>query len=150
MTGAGNRPRPDGDTLFNAVDQIDQAIADLPVDQQLGVLAIVTARATQRRDVSAPVTAPACSEWLTAQQVADVFHVPASQIYALARQRRLPHVKLGEKYVRFRLDELIDRLGVPAAEGAKLVSLRPRKKRSNGAASRVPATALQPPARRAG
>lgn len=42
---------------------------------------------------------------LTADQLADRWQVPKSQVYALTRRGEIPTVKLG-KYYRYRLDEI--------------------------------------------
>lgn len=42
---------------------------------------------------------------LTAEQVAERWQVPVSHAYRLAREGKVPHVRLG-KYVRFKLDAI--------------------------------------------
>jgi excisionase family DNA binding protein len=42
---------------------------------------------------------------LTAEQVAERWQIPVSHCYRLAREGRIPSVRLG-RYVRFRLDAL--------------------------------------------
>ena len=42
---------------------------------------------------------------LTAEQVADRWQVPASQVYRLAREDRLPAVRLG-RYRRWRVEQV--------------------------------------------
>jgi excisionase family DNA binding protein len=42
---------------------------------------------------------------LTAEQLAERWHVPKSHVYRLAREGRIPTVELG-RYRRFRLDEI--------------------------------------------
>jgi excisionase family DNA binding protein len=44
---------------------------------------------------------------LTADQLADRWQVPRSQVYALSRQGRIPTVRLG-KYYRYRLEVIED------------------------------------------
>jgi excisionase family DNA binding protein len=147
MSRAANLPRPHLDAARNPVALIDQAVADLPIDEALGVLAAATARLTLRLHEAKPSNPSTSAIWADAKQVAEMFHVPESQIYALARQGRIPHVKLG-KYTRFNVAEL--QRVLPISDGAKLGPLRPEKparKRSNGAASRASvsiATALLP------
>jgi excisionase family DNA binding protein len=53
--------------------------------------------------VDAPATTAA--QLLTAEQVAERWQVPVSQAYRLAREGRIPSVKLG-KYIRFRLADI--------------------------------------------
>jgi excisionase family DNA binding protein len=43
---------------------------------------------------------------LTADDVARILGVPNSFVYALARRGELPTVRIGERYVRFRLDAI--------------------------------------------
>lgn len=43
---------------------------------------------------------------LTADQVAAYLQVNKSFVYSLTRENRIPHVKLGERYVRYRLDAI--------------------------------------------
>ena len=52
------------------------------------------------RDI--PVTRPL----LAADDVAQILGVPNSFVYALARRGELPTVRIGERYVRFRLDAI--------------------------------------------
>lgn len=49
--------------------------------------------------------AKGASQLLTAEQLAERWQVPTSHVYRLAREARVPCVRLG-RYVRFRLDEI--------------------------------------------
>jgi excisionase family DNA binding protein len=46
-----------------------------------------------------PTTSP--RQLLTPREVADLLQVRPSFVYRLAREDRIPHVRLGERYVRF-------------------------------------------------
>jgi excisionase family DNA binding protein len=52
--------------------------------------------------MSAAITA---AQLLTAEQVGERWQVPKAHVYRLAREGRIPSVKLG-KYVRFRLADI--------------------------------------------
>jgi excisionase family DNA binding protein len=45
------------------------------------------------------------AQLLTAEQLADRWQVPASQVYRLTRDHRIPVVRLG-RYYRYRLDAI--------------------------------------------
>lgn len=121
---------------------LEMAVVELPsaeLPDLIGILAAASARAQVR--LTTPVTEMVTNTaMMSAEQVAEVFGVPSSQIAEMARQHRLPSTLVG-KYRRF------DLAAVRAALGAssKRVSLRAPKKRSSSAASRAPATALLPP-----
>lgn len=51
--------------------------------------------------------APTRSEsLLTADEAARLLHVPRSTLYELVRSRRLPHVRIGERGLRFTRSDL--------------------------------------------
>jgi excisionase family DNA binding protein len=130
------------DELCQVLDRVDE-LPDDQVPAGIGAVAKAQALLTRRLITTpAPAATAANPECLTAQEVAAIFHVPANHILALARQGRLPHHKLG-KNVRFNVEELRQATAA-SGEGSETLSLRPRKKRSNGAASQVPATASLP------
>jgi excisionase family DNA binding protein len=52
---------------------------------------------------------------LTAEQVAELRHVPESWVYEAARERRIPHLRLG-RYVRFERNEVDDWLATLRAD----------------------------------
>ncbi len=43
---------------------------------------------------------------LTAQEVAELLAVPPSFVYRLAREHRIPAVRLGERYIRFEAEAI--------------------------------------------
>lgn len=53
---------------------------------------------------SGPVSVTA-SQLLTAEQLAERWQIPRAHVYRLAREGRIPTVKLG-RYTRFRLDSI--------------------------------------------
>jgi excisionase family DNA binding protein len=138
------------DRLAELRAALDQAVCELPADmlpEVIGLLEVAKQRALARVTMPAQATVPISSTWVSADQVAAAFNVPATQVYEQARQGRLPHLKLG-KYTRFSLDEV--RQALVRADGFKSGSFGTRKavkKRNKGAASRAPvgaATALLP------
>jgi excisionase family DNA binding protein len=62
--------------------------------------------ATHRPTSSIRRDTPATRPLLTADDVAQILGVPNSFVYALARRGELPMVRIGERYVRFRLDAI--------------------------------------------
>ncbi len=122
---------------------LDTAVAELPADELpalIGLLAAADARARARLAVPQPATTMDLSN-LTAEQIAAEFGVPTSEIYALARQQRLPCVKIG-KYVRFSLSQV--RAALEARESFKPVRLGTRKNRHPPKQLANAATVLQP------
>jgi hypothetical protein len=122
---------------------LDVAAVDLPVDELpdlIGLLESIKARALARMTVPAP-TVPISSGWVCADRIAEAFDVPVSQVYALARQDRIPHVKIG-KYTRFDLEAV--RHALARADSAKWVSFGARKKRSNSKDIGASATTVPP------
>jgi excisionase family DNA binding protein len=156
MTRVANRPSA-VENASHGIDwlavvrtNLDVALRDLPVEalpDLIGTLAAASARATLRLGSSSMSAQTGSETMVTAKQIAKEFNVPTGQIYELARQERLPHVRAG-KYVRFDPAEV--RRALTSGESSKTPSLRPKKtvkKRSNGAALQAPATtatALQP------
>jgi excisionase family DNA binding protein len=51
----------------------------------------------EQHDGSHPLTQPL----LTADEAAELLHVPHSTVYELVRSRGLPHVRIGERGMRF-------------------------------------------------
>jgi excisionase family DNA binding protein len=52
---------------------------------------------TEQQNGSHPLAQPL----LTADEAAELLHVPRSTVYELVRSRRLPHVRIGERGMRF-------------------------------------------------
>jgi excisionase family DNA binding protein len=145
---------------------LDRALVELPADElpeMVGLLAAADARARARLNTAPAPAATPSPALLTAEEVAEHFAVPRTHVYALARQGRLPHVKVG-RYPRFNLSELCTALAsgelrapaeppprarrarrVPASSASsKTASLRTPKKPSNSAHLHGAATALLP------
>jgi excisionase family DNA binding protein len=58
-----------------------------------------------RQTVGDPETGLLAQPLLTANEAARLLHVPRSTVYELVRSRSLPHVRIGERGMRFtRLD----------------------------------------------
>ena len=92
---------------------LNRAARELPADelpQLLGIVAEAQARAQARLVAPTPAVVPT-ERLLTAEQVAEIFRVPVSQIYESARRHRLPCVRIG-KYVRFDITAIRQALAV--------------------------------------
>ena len=90
--------------------QLEQAVADTPVSQILaliGVLAELQAHAQLKMLSGREGMKDRKDELLTMRQVAVRLNVPASRAYELARQGKLPAVRIG-KYVRVSENALVD------------------------------------------
>jgi hypothetical protein len=129
-------------TLTELHRMLDTAVAELPADvlfDLIGVIESTKAKALVRLTTR---TSTVTAALVDAEAVATALHVPVSQVYELARQKRIPRIEIG-KYVRFDLDAV--RSALTEAPSSKTPSYRPRKRRSNGKAFSGAATTLQPP-----
>ena len=90
--------------------QLEQAVADTPVSQipaLIGVLAVLQAKAQLQLLTGREGMKDRKDELLTMRQVAARLNVPTSRAYELARQGKLPAVRIG-KYVRVSENALVD------------------------------------------
>ena len=144
MSG-GDRSRSGGEwapelaTLLAALDAAARDLPDRHLAEAIGACAAAQARLSAR--LMAPTPTAASETMLTAEQIAAVFQVPVTQIYALGRQNRIPSVTLG-KYRRFDLEAV--RSALDMDQGFESGELQPRKKRNTDARLRDRATAQQP------
>ena len=87
---------------------LEQAVAETPVSKipaLIGILAQLQAKAQLKMLSEQNATKDRESELLTIRQVAARLNVPESRAYELARQGKLPAVRIG-KYVRISADAL--------------------------------------------
>ncbi len=124
--------------------ELEAAIADARVEdlpRLIALLADSSARAQLRIITISTVVEAVERADMTADQIATMFSVPASQIYEQARQGRIPCVRLG-KYVRFCASAV--RAALEAPRSSERPHLGTPKKRNKRDALGTPATALQP------
>ena len=89
---------------------LEQAVAETPVSQipaLIGVLAELQAKAQLKMLSGREGMKDRKDEFLTMRQVAARLNVPASRAYELARQGKLPAVRIG-KYVRVSENSLVE------------------------------------------
>jgi excisionase family DNA binding protein len=90
--------------------ELEQAVADTPVSQipaLIGVLAELQAKAHLKMLSEQTVMKDREDGLLTMRQVAARLNVPKSRAYELARQGKLPAVRIG-KYVRVSENSLLE------------------------------------------
>lgn len=128
-----------GARLRDLVEHADAA--DLP--DVIGDLAGALARAQARLLMPTRAAEPAKQGdgYQKAEDIAAVINTPASFLYELARQGRIPCERFG-RYVRFSLDAVKAALAEEA--NSKSARLGSAGKRRNGKGFSAPATALQP------
>ena len=89
---------------------LEQAVAETPVSQipaLIGILAELQAKAQLKMLSGREGMKDRKDEFLTMRQVAARLNVPASRAYELARQGKLPAVRIG-KYVRVSENSLVE------------------------------------------
>jgi hypothetical protein len=120
---------------------LDRALVELPVaelPELVGVLAAADARARAR--LTAPASTPSTSvELVTADVVAERFHLAVSTVHEAARLGRIPSRMFG-RYRRFDLVELR-----AAGLNPKWVSVVPGQKPNGDGRLQTPVTTQSPP-----
>lgn len=92
------------------VDELEQAVADTPVSEipaLIGLLAELQAKAQLKILSEQKAMKDRQDGLLTMRQVAARLNVPESRAYELARQGKLPAVRIG-KYVRVSVEALAE------------------------------------------
>ncbi len=113
---------------------LDAAVVEAPtaeIPDVIDLLAAVQAKLLARLAAPAPPVGPSAVP-IDAEAAAVALNVPVSQIYALARQKRIPVLRIG-KYVRFDLAAV--RAALAEVPGSKTAEYRPRKRHPNTAIS---------------
>ena len=90
--------------------ELEQVVAETPVSQipaLIGVLAELQAKAQLKMLSGQKAVKDRLDGLLTMRQVAERLNVPESRAYELARQGKLPAVRIG-KYVRVSADALAE------------------------------------------
>jgi excisionase family DNA binding protein len=90
------------------LEQLEQAVAETPVSQipaLIGILAQLQAKAQLKMLSEQRTGSDGDARLLTMRQVAARLNVPKSRAYELARQGKLPAVRIG-KYVRISSEAL--------------------------------------------
>jgi len=90
------------------LEDLEQAVAETPVSQipaLIGILAQLQAKAQLKMLSQQKVISDHDGGLLTMRQAAERLNVPESRAYELARQGKLPAVRIG-KYVRISVDAL--------------------------------------------
>lgn len=62
-------------------------------------------------------------ELLTYQDVSDLLNVPINTVYGLVSQKRIPHVRLGNRFVRFEKAAILQWLNEFKVEAGKQVGV---------------------------
>lgn len=92
------------------VGELEQALAETPVAEMpalIGALAELQAKAQLKMLSEQKLTKGGREALLTIRQVAERLNVPESRAYELARQGKLPAVRIG-KYVRVSVEGLAE------------------------------------------
>ena len=90
------------------LEQLEQAVAETPVSQipaLIGILAQLQAKAQLKMLSEQKAISDRDDGLLNMRQVAARLNVPESRAYELARQGKLPAIRIG-KYVRISVDAL--------------------------------------------
>lgn len=91
------------------LEQLEQAVTETPVSQipaLIGILAQLQAKAQLKMLSEQKTTSDRDGGLLTMRQAAERLNVPESRAYELARQGKLPAVRIG-KYVRISAEALM-------------------------------------------
>jgi excisionase family DNA binding protein len=134
---------PDITTLATELQQLAAATAHDTLPVLIGVLetakAIAWARLAQPAEELRAAVPDVAS--MTASELAALYNVPRSFFYELARQGRVPCIRLG-RYVRFNRAD-VERALISGRD-SKMLTLEPTKKRRAVAPLDGPATAVLP------
>jgi excisionase family DNA binding protein len=109
--------------LANLRAALEAAASEVPaadLADAIGLCASAQARMLARLTAPPPASTDA-AEWVTAEEVAQRFHLALSSVHELARQGRLPHQMFG-RYRRFNLAIVASAVAEPASN-SKTISL---------------------------
>ena len=99
--------------IENIIILLDREILEFPPEQveaarKRGRALVHAGLAVERAENGLP------EPLLTAEELAARLNVPVSHVYAQARAGKWPHVKVGDRYVRFKTSEVLALLHRPA------------------------------------